>query len=158
MRVTNTRSGFDGGATGDFCMTFVYRWLTVLHITFLLFLTYLADSGKGMRLWLAVERIPYGDKIGHLLLMGLLAFLVNMSLRCERIKLLSVLKGSAIVWVLVTLEEWSQLLFSRRSFSLQDLAADYIGIILFGQLALWVFNRSERKNSPIGMSTTSSAE
>jgi VanZ family protein len=49
-----------------------------------------------------------------------------------------VLKGSLIVAVIVTLEEFSQLFLHNRGFSLVDLAADYVGIILFGQLAAYI--------------------
>jgi len=40
------------------------------------------------------------------------------------------------VAALVTLEEFSQLFFAYRSFSLLDLSCDYLGIWLGGRLAL----------------------
>jgi hypothetical protein len=104
---------------------------------FLCCLVGLADSGRGRWLFGMAESISGGDKLGHFVLFGLLAFLVNLVLqatvvRCGRLPLL---KGSALVMVIVIAEEVSQLLFVSRSFELLDLAADLAGIWIFGQLA-----------------------
>jgi len=91
------------------------------------------------------ESIPGGDKIGHFVLFGLLSFLVNLVLqatvvRCGR---LTILKGSALVMVIVIAEEVSQLLFVSRSFEVLDLAADLAGIWFFGQLP-GLYSKRER--------------
>jgi hypothetical protein len=104
---------------------------------FLCCLVGLADSGRGRWLFGMAESIPGGDKLGHFILFGLLAFLVNLVLqatvvRCGR---LTILKGSALVVVIVIAEEVSQLFFASRSFELLDLAADLAGIWIFGQFA-----------------------
>jgi polysaccharide biosynthesis protein VpsQ len=112
---------------------------------FLCCLVGLADSGRGRWLFGMAESIPGGDKIGHFVLFGLLAFLVNLVLqatvvRCGR---LTILKGSALVMVIVIAEEVSQLLFVSRSFEVLDLAADLAGIWFFGQLA-GLYSKRER--------------
>lgn len=81
--------------------------------------------------------------MGHFLLMGLLAFTVNLSLKGEKFTLsrFSVLKGSFIVFIIVTLEEYSQIFFTERTFDLGDLMSDYLGIFLFGQGANYLLCR-----------------
>jgi VanZ family protein len=54
--------------------------------------------------------------------------------------------GSAVVFVLVTLEEVSQLFFKSRTFSLLDLSFDYAGILCGGRLSSMM---SRRRRSTI---------
>ena len=108
---------------------------------FVLFLTaivVMADSGRDCALFRAANAIPHADKAGHLLLFGFLSFLVNLLQRGQVTRPFgfSMLKGSAIVLPLVTLEEASQVLFRTRSFDLFDLASDVAGIWLCGRLAV----------------------
>ncbi len=112
---------------------------------FLCCLVVLADSGRGRWLFGLAESIPGGDKLGHFILFGLLAFLVNLVLGATvfRWGRLTILKGSALVIVLVIAEEVSQLFFASRSFELLDLAADLAGIWIFGQLA-GLYSKRER--------------
>ncbi len=110
---------------------------------FLCCLVVLADSGRGRWLFGMAESIPGGDKLGHFILFGLLAFLVNLVMqasvfRCGR---LTLLKGSPLVMGIVIAEEVSQLFFVFRSFELLDLAADLLGIWIFGQLAALYLKR-----------------
>lgn len=106
-------------------------------------LVVLADSGRGRWLFGMAESIPGGDKIGHFILFGLLAFLVNLVLHATVVRWgrLTILKGSALVMVIVVAEEVSQLFFVSRSFELLDLAADLAGIWVFGQLACLCWKR-----------------
>lgn len=71
--------------------------------------------------------------------MGIFAGLLNLSLSCRRVKLAGrkFLLGSLIVVALVTLEEFTQRLIPYRSFDGFDLLADYLGVIVFGRVALW---------------------
>ncbi len=122
--------------------------ITALYIFMVLLIIALANLGDDW--WLTVHLkqivylIPYGDKWGHFILMGLLAFFVNLFFKCEKLKIfkLSFLKGSVIILTIVTLEELSQIFIDSRSFDLLDLTFDYLGILLFGQLALWYFRSS----------------
>jgi hypothetical protein len=122
------------------------RKITVGYIIFILIIIVIADQGDYIAIltdWL--DQIPYGDKGGHLILMGLLSLMVNLSLQCTRWRVgqHTFLKGSVIVAVLVTLEEISQLFVSGRTFDWSDLLADYLGIWLFGQLA-WYLKPTNR--------------
>ena len=121
-------------------------------VLFLVALVVLADSGHGQRLFALASCIPAGDKIGHFVLFGILAFLVNFIWRTAPMRLLGlrVLKGSAVIMAVVTLEECSQILFRARSFDLLDLASDALGIGLFGWLAVAYL---ERKRKPLQPAT-----
>ncbi|BAP55674.1 hypothetical protein THII_1377 [Thioploca ingrica] len=118
--------------------------ITIGYIIFILMIIVLADQGDYIAIlkdW--VDMIPYGDKGGHLILMGLLSLTVNLSFKCTlwTVNQHTFLKGSVIVAVLVTLEEISQLFFSYRTFDWEDLLFDYLGIWAFGQLA-WYLNQA----------------
>jgi polysaccharide biosynthesis protein VpsQ len=117
--------------------------ITMGYIIFILMIIVLADQGDYIAIlkdW--VDMIPYGDKGGHLILMGLLSLTVNLSFKCTlwTVGQHTFLKGSVIVAILVTLEEISQLFFSYRTFDWGDLLFDYLGILGFGQLA-WYLNQ-----------------
>ena len=109
----------------------------VAFVAFLVALVALADSGNGQQFFQLARKIPAGDKLGHFVLFGTLSFLVNLVLCAQEIRLwkLTILKGSAIVGGLVTIEEFSQLFFRSRSCDLGDLIADIMGIWVCGWLA-----------------------
>ncbi len=93
--------------------------------------------------------IPYFDKIAHFLLMGVFSFLVNLVLKGRKFSIwkLRYLSGSLIVLIIVTIEEFSQIFISGRAFDPGDLVADYLGIILFGELARVIINKYGNKTS-----------
>ena len=72
-----------------------------------------------------------GDKIGHCSLMFTFCLLSNLALRCLSVRVGPVpfLIGTAVVAVLVTGEEFSQLWIPGRDFDLLDLSADAVGIL-----------------------------
>ena len=114
--------------------------LTVVYVLILGAIILLVNWGVGQPLvgWAAV--VPGGDKTVHFLLLGLLSFMVNMTLRARRVHIgpLPLLEGTLLVGAAATLEELSQLLLQWRDFSLLDLLADYLGIFLAGRLALLI--------------------
>jgi hypothetical protein len=122
----------------------VTRWLTIVFGGILILVIALADRGA-LRVGAIQDAVPFSDKLGHFLLMGMLAYLVNLSMGAATIRLgpVTVLRGSALVAVLVTLEEFSQHFFPHRTFSLLDLGADYAGIICFGALARRTLTRRQ---------------
>ena len=106
-------------------------------------IVFLADQKKYQPLFRRVREMPYGDKLGHLILMGLFSFLLNMALGCRtwRVRQFELLRGSLIVALVVTLEEFSQLFFRTRTFDAVDLVFDYLGIFSFGLLAYFLTKR-----------------
>ncbi|MCB0019559.1 MAG: VanZ family protein [Anaerolineales bacterium] len=110
-------------------------WITIGFIILLIGIVIGADTGfEGFR---AFYNVPGGDKLGHFLLIGTLAFLVNASLGARRVRLgpLQPLLGSLLVTLVVTAEEFSQIFLAHRSFDLMDLTADFVGILILGRLA-----------------------
>ena len=104
---------------------------------FIVFVTYLADTGGAPWLFAWIERVPGSDKVGHFFLIGGLAFLANLALRGRRVPLFGrrLLLGSLAVLVVFTAEEYSQKFNRRRHFDYGDLAADYAGIFCVAWLA-----------------------
>lgn len=120
--------------------------LTIIYITVLIVIIAMVDHGGSNTINVIgqlVHGIPYGDKVGHFILMGFLSFLVNLSFKGRKFKLfgLPILMGSFLVFTLVTLEEISQIFVIARTFDSGDLLADYLGIFLFGQLAWYLSQR-----------------
>ena len=119
--------------------------LLVVYFFVLAFIIFVADR-KGTRYLLDfVGNIPYGDKIGHFCLMGGLAFLLNLVLNAKTFSFLKInwLIGSLIVFIVVTLEECSQIFIRGRTFDWGDLAVDYLGILIFGELAKLICRRNK---------------
>ena len=108
--------------------------ITLFYILLLAVTIAAADEGKLFRVYSLVGKIPEGDKIGHFVLMGLLAWLLNASLgwRKSAVGGRKVLLGSAFVFAFATIEECSQRFFPARTFELLDLAGDYTGIAVAG--------------------------
>jgi len=122
--------------------------LLVVYVFILAAIIFIADR-KGTRYVLDfVGNIPYGDKLGHFLLMGFFALLLNLALDARIFSLwkFRYLLGSLIVFVIVTLEEISQKFVAGRTFDWGDLVVDYLGILIFGELARFIARRRADKN------------
>ena len=96
----------------------------------------LANVGLIYKVFPFAKFIPGQDKTGHFILMGIMAFLANLSLRgrwveCCRVRLYL---GSLIVLICVVTEESSQIFLATRGFDLGDLAADLLGILILGNI------------------------
>ena len=113
------------------------KGITALYVLLLSIIIYLANHREYYGVFAAIRAVSGGDKLGHFLLMGLFSYLVNVSLRSRILTLRSqpLLLGSVIVYLAVTLEEFSQICLRHRSFDLLDLFCDYAGIWLFGRVA-----------------------
>lgn len=111
--------------------------LTVCYVIILAVIIFIADRKSTRFLLDFIGNIPYGDKLAHFFLMGFLSFLVNLLLNARTFGFgkLRYLLGSVIVLVLVTIEEFSQLFVRGRTFDWRDLVADFVGIIIFGEIA-----------------------
>lgn len=117
------------------------KWVTALYLLAIAAVIVAANSGV-IPLWLkGLYRFPGGDKVGHFLLMGLLAGAVNHMLSYKTVRLFSrpFFVATLLVLAVVTLEEVSQVLFPARTCSLADLAGSYLGILLADRLA-WFLN------------------
>lgn len=136
------------------------------HALLLISMIGLADAGQAQHYWPFMYRIPAGDKVGHFIMFGLLAFLANAAMNGTRIRFgaAAILKGSLIVAVPTVLEEFSQIFIRCRTFDLLDLTADAVGITLGGwlavlllrQLANWELARATARQTPVSVPVPSS--
>jgi polysaccharide biosynthesis protein VpsQ len=118
--------------------------LTVLFSLFIILIIVLADSGN-LGILRIVNRIPFGDKIGHFVLYGILTLLLDLtsirSLPKRSPRLIIVTMGLLLI-LLIGLEEYSQKYFSKRTFDLVDLTFSYLGVTFFS----WVAIKSGRRD------------
>lgn len=121
--------------------------ILVVYILILAFIIFLADNKGTAYLLNFMRNIPYGDKIGHFLLMGGFSFVLNLALNAKTLKVwkFNYLLGSLIVLVVVTIEEFSQIFVRGRTFDLTDLAADFLGVFLFGEFARFICRRKSKE-------------
>jgi len=119
------------------------RWL--LPLSFFLFISYiifLADTADYNFAFRVIGYIPYGDKLAHALLYGLMALFLNYGLSFRQVKCnycgknttsykLHISTGSIMVLGFAALEECSQYFIPSRTFDLWDIGADFVGVVLF---------------------------
>ena len=114
------------------------KWLTILFTLLIILIIVLADTGN-LGVLGVVYRIPYADKVGHFILYGILALLINLTLfrsvPTQNRIWIAVISGLILI-VLIGIEEFSQRNFSNRTFSLADLTASYLGVVFFSWLAV----------------------
>ena len=117
--------------------------LLIVYVFVLAVIIFIASRRGTSYLLQFVGNIPYGDKLGHFLLMGGFSFLLNLVLDARAIGFLKFkfLLGSLIVLLVVTLEEISQIFVAGRTFDQSDLIFDFLGIFLFGELAKFICRR-----------------
>ena len=85
----------------------------------------------------SLEGVPYGDKVGHAVLIGPLAFFLDGALELRSVVLGWKFPRVAPVVVLVVagIEEYLQRFSARRSSNFGDFAADVVGVCFFSWLA-----------------------
>jgi len=105
---------------------------------------WLADTSRARWFFNWLESYPGTDKAGHFVLIGGMAFMLNLALRR---RLGPFLLGSVLVAIVFTCEEFSQLHFSTRHFDWGDLAADFAGIAFFEWPARRILGKSTRVRS-----------
>lgn len=124
--------------------------LTISFAFFIFLVIVLADMGR-LGFLGVINRIPYGDKIGHFLLYGILTLLLNLtllrSLPHRSLGLVVISTGLFLAFA-IGVEEYSQQFFRSRTFSLLDLAFGYLGVIFFSRVALCI-RQQGRGNPPL---------
>lgn len=108
----------------------------ILPLSFFMLISYiifLADTADHNFAFHLVGHIPYGDKLAHAVLYGIMALLLNYGLNFKSIRFfgLSLQIGAVLVLVFATLEEFTQYYIPSRTFDMGDLLADFIGVIIF---------------------------
>lgn len=114
-------------------------WLTFAFILFIAGVVWVANSPEGPDRLEFVRAIPYGDKLGHFFLMGVASFLVTLLMQGKgwRLGKFLIPFGAFLVGEAVFLEEMTQLYLPTRTFSFEDLMADFLGIVVWGGIGVW---------------------
>lgn len=104
----------------------------LLGFTFIAWVITQANKGSENLLFTFVGFIPFGDKLGHIFLFGMLSLLTIIAFKCSSVKIkhYQVPIGALLVLLFAMIEELSQLLFINRTFDLMDAFADIIGITI----------------------------
>ena len=114
------------------------RYFAALFLALIVGLIVLADADLLPDFINAIYDFPNGDKVGHFVLYGLLNFFITRaflsSLPTRRGGWVTLSVG-LILALFVALEEFSQKYFASRTFSLLDLTASLLGIIIGGWVA-----------------------
>lgn len=108
-----------------------------------------AGRGDGNRIWGFLTRIPFGDKFGHVGLLAVFSLLLNLTLgaRCASRRFGGWMLGSALLIVVMTLEEFSQVFITTRTFDVVDWLASLAGIAAGGFVARRILG-APRRSSP----------
>ena len=107
------------------------RWATVAVGLVLLAIVVAADRRALPELLQRVYAFPGGDKLGHVVLFGGLAFVAALGFpRATPVAGVRLPLSALIVAVVVTVEEATQAWFPGRTSSLLDLLASYVGIAI----------------------------
>lgn len=114
--------------------------LTLLFFIFIAWIIYLANTGQSSIFFTLVASIPYGDKIGHFCLFGLLTLGANFAFKLKQLHLFSlpVYIGSIVVFIFIIFEELSQYFIPSRTLDITDLLADMFGIIIFNFITSYI--------------------
>ena len=97
------------------------------------FIIFLADTANHNFAFRLVGHIPYGDKVMHALLYGVMALLLNYGLNFKSKKIFgfSMQVGALIVLTFAGLEEITQYWLPSRTCDVFDFVADTVGVVLF---------------------------
>ncbi len=124
-----------------------YPFMTIAAVSFfsfLLWIIYLANTGRSSVFFDLVKALPYGDKIGHFVLFGTLTLLASLALKAKHFFIANKVRlywGAIAVFAFALGEEISQAFVATRTFDLIDLSADVLGICaaswLVSKLVLW---------------------
>jgi len=108
-----------------------WRWLTVGFLLFMLAVVVAADTDTIPNMVRDIYRFPGGDKLGHFVLYGILAYLAVRAFphRVNVFKWMIPL-AALLVILMASLEELSQFWFPIRTPDFFDLSSGILGIIL----------------------------
>lgn len=120
--------------------------LAIFFGIFILIIVILADTRHLGNLY-ALYDFPFGDKVGHFFLFGLLSMAINLSILGSELQpdpsirpniIHKVIQASLILALFVGIEEFSQRWFPSRTSDVFDLLASCLGITFFAVMAFMI--------------------
>ena len=121
-------------------MRLIWTTMLILFGAFMVTIVCLKNAGMGAPFFAFFGQIPYHDKVGHFILMGILGFLAVAAIT-PRLRLppktafLPIMAGLISI---IGLEELSQGLLPQRTLSLSDFLFGVAGALIFGWIAIHV--------------------
>lgn len=115
--------------------------VTLAFFAFIVWIIYMADTGQNSVFFDVVRAIPYGDKLGHFCIFGVLTLGANMALNFRVLACYRLYLGTVLVSAFALLEELSQFFMVNRTLDIMDLLADALGIACFSVLSYVVAKR-----------------
>ncbi|NRD21161.1 VanZ family protein [Winogradskyella eckloniae] len=129
-------------------MNTLFKAIALVFVLFICYIIYAANTGLDSIFFDVVNGLPFGDKMGHFFLFGVLTLLINFALKYKEFKLFIKLPiGTCIVAIVVLIEEISQGFIPNRTLDITDLLADVLGILLFSYLGKIWYNLSFQRRS-----------
>lgn len=122
-------------------ITYLIQGAMFTFLGFISWIIYSANTGQMNPFFLLVQQIPYGDKIGHCILFGLLTLVVNYCLNFKQLLKTKLLLGTVIVFIFAIVEELSQFYIPLRTLDIVDLIAGTFGIVLFDLISRSILKR-----------------
>ena len=105
---------------------------------FICWIIYLADTGQDSVFFDFIKALPYGDKLGHCGLYGMLALLANFACGFRFLKTPRIQIGSLVVLTFALGEELAQHFNARRTMDIWDAIGDLVGIGIATAISVWL--------------------
>lgn len=123
------------------------KFIAALFFTFLCVVLFMANTGQQTIVMDIKNALPYGDKIGHICMYGSLTLFTNYAFKFRYFGKSKMNQyGAVLVLLFSTTEEFSQIFFATRTFSLSDMAANLTGVTVFTLLSIYIGKHSRRYN------------
>ena len=109
----------------------------LIFFSFICWIILQANTGSSSLFFTIASAFPYGDKLGHLMLYGILTLLSNVAVSFRRTSIANhnLSLGASMVLFFSFAEEFSQAFLPNRNFDSLDLSADLVGIFLFNWIS-----------------------
>lgn len=118
----------------------------IICIAFIFVVIALSDIRETQHLFREIRKYPFADKTSHFLLLGSLSLTLNILLNFRLLKAnkFKIFLGSLAAFILITVEEISQIFIPNRTFDHMDLLASYLGISAFDLLSRFILSGLKR--------------
>lgn len=118
------------------------KWLVVASVAYAALIAGIvatANIGGTHAMFGAIGAFPYGDKLAHFVLVGVLALLVDLGWRRDlRLGRVRLAWAAVAIAAVALVEELTQIALPTRTFDVGDLSANWLGIVTFVGAGRWL--------------------